>query len=51
MGTLADQIAQVEIQVIRDALERFDGNKTRAAQAIGISRLGLRKKMQRLGLE
>ncbi len=51
MGTLADQIAQVEIQVIRDALDRFDGNKTRAAQAIGISRLGLRKKMQRLGLE
>ncbi|MDJ0850645.1 MAG: sigma-54 dependent transcriptional regulator [Myxococcota bacterium] len=51
MGTLRDQVAQIEIQVIRDALDRFDGNKTRAAEAIGISRLALRNKMRRLGLE
>jgi transcriptional regulator with PAS, ATPase and Fis domain len=50
MGTLHDRIAQVEIQAIQEALERFDGNKTRAAEALGISRLGLRKKMQRLRL-
>ena len=51
MGTLSDRIAQVEVQAIQEALERFDGNKTRAAEALGISRLGLRKKMQRLRLE
>ncbi len=51
MGTLRDQLAQVEIQVIRDALDRFEGNKTRAAEAIGISRLALRNKMRRLGLQ
>ena len=50
MGTLRDRIAQVEMQAIQEALERFEGNKTRAAEALGISRLGLRKKMQRLRL-
>jgi transcriptional regulator with PAS, ATPase and Fis domain len=50
MGTLRDRIAQVEVQAIQEALERFDGNKTRAAEALGISRLGLRKKMERLRL-
>jgi hypothetical protein len=50
MGTLRDRIAQVEVQAIQEALERFDGNKTRAAEALGISRLGLRQKMQRLRL-
>jgi len=50
MGTLKDRIAQVEIQAIQESLERYDGNKTRAAEALGISRLGLRNKMQRLGL-
>ena len=50
MGTLRDRVAQVETQAIREALERFDGNKTRVAAALGVSRLGLRKKMQRLGL-
>ncbi len=50
MGTLKDRIAQVEIQAIQEALERFDGNKTHAARALGISRLGLRDKMKRLGL-
>ena len=51
MGTLRDRIAQVEIQAIREALDRFEGNKTKAAAALGVSRLGLRKKMSRLGLE
>jgi DNA-binding NtrC family response regulator len=51
MGTLRDRIAQVEIQAIREAIDRFDGNKTRAAAGLGISRLGLRKKIKRLGLE
>ncbi len=50
MGTLADRIAQLETQAIQEALERCEGNKTHAARALGVSRLGLRKKMKRLGL-
>jgi len=51
MGTLRERIDQVEIQAIREALERFDGNKTRIAESLGVSRMGLRKKMKRLAIE
>jgi two-component system response regulator HupR/HoxA len=36
--------------VILDTLRRTDGNKTRAAALLGLSRLGLRKKIERYGL-
>ncbi len=49
-GTLRERIAQVETQAIQEALERVQGNRTRAAEALGVSRLGLRQKMRRLGL-
>ena len=32
-------------------LPRIDGNRTRAAEALGVSRIGLRQKMRRYGLE
>ena len=51
MGTLCDRVTQVELQAIREALERFDGNRTKAAEILGLSRPGLRKKMKRFGLE
>ncbi len=51
MGTLCDRVTQVELQAIREALERFDGNRTKAAEVLGLSRPGLRGKMKRLGLE
>ena len=38
-------------QNMLEAIESFDGNKTRAAEALGISRHGLRKMIQRLGLD
>jgi len=50
-GTLRDRIEQVEIHAIREALQHCAGNRSRAAEALGISRLGLRQKMRRLGLE
>jgi transcriptional regulator with PAS, ATPase and Fis domain len=50
-GTLWERVGQLEIELIRDALARFEGNRTRVAEALGLSRLGLRKKMLRLGLE
>jgi two-component system response regulator HupR/HoxA len=34
-----------------ETLARHDGNISRAARELGLSRLGLRNKMQRLGLE
>jgi len=37
--------------MILQSLQRNSGNRTRTARALGISRLGLRKKMQRLGLD
>ena len=50
-GTLRERVEQLEIASIREALARSGGNRTRAANALGLSRLGLRKKMQRLGIE
>lgn len=50
-GTLNERIAAVETQAIREALEHSDGNRTKAAERLGLSRVGLRSKMRRLGLE
>ncbi len=50
-GTLRERIERLEIAAIRDALACCDGNRTRAAERLGLSRLGLRKKMQRLGID
>jgi DNA-binding NtrC family response regulator len=50
-GTLRERIEQVESEAIEEALNRFDGNRTRVAEALGLSRVGLRQKMRRLGLD
>jgi DNA-binding NtrC family response regulator len=50
-GTLRDRLLEVERHAIRDALERHAGNRSRAARELGLSRVGLRQKMRRLGLE
>ncbi len=50
-GTLRERLDQVEFEVIRQSLAEHDGNRTRTAQALGLSRVGLRQKMRRLGLE
>jgi len=37
-------------QVVRDALDRAGGNRTRAAEALGITRQGLLKKLKRYAM-
>jgi DNA-binding NtrC family response regulator len=46
---LRDAIADLEKQMIAQALEKFHGNKSQMARALGLSRLGLHRKMERLG--
>jgi two-component system response regulator HydG len=43
-------LAEAERLAIEAALRRFDGNKTRAAEALGISRQTLRSKVKEYGL-
>ena len=47
---LADRVAQSEREMLEDALRENNNNRTRTARALGISRVGLYKKMRRLGL-
>jgi two-component system NtrC family response regulator len=48
--TLPAQVASLEKRLIVSALEKSDGNHSQAARTLGVSRLGLVKKMSRLGL-
>ena len=43
-------LAEHEKELIELHLRQSEGNRTRAARSLGISREGLRKKMKRLGL-
>jgi transcriptional regulator with PAS, ATPase and Fis domain len=47
---LREAINDLEKQMIADALEKFHGNKSQMARGLGLSRLGLQRKMERLGL-
>jgi len=49
-GKLSEMVEELERKVIEDALIHHQGNKTKAASELGLSRLGLRKKMIRYGL-
>ena len=49
-ATLKERLDQVEAQVIDAALRRHRGNKTRVAEELGLTRVGLRMKLSRLGL-
>jgi transcriptional regulator with PAS, ATPase and Fis domain len=44
---MAEAVQQVEKQMIKEAMRRFNGNKTRAAKSLGLSRRGLLNKIQR----
>ena len=50
-GTLAERLDAIEAMVLRETLLRHRWNKTRAAKELGLSRVGLRGKMVRFGLE
>jgi transcriptional regulator with GAF, ATPase, and Fis domain/tetratricopeptide (TPR) repeat protein/tRNA A37 threonylcarbamoyladenosine biosynthesis protein TsaE len=47
---LKAQIESLERRLIRAALDRTEGNQTRAAELLGVSRFGLAKMMKRLAL-
>ena len=50
-GTLSERLDYIEAMVLRETLLRHRWNKTRAAKELGLSRVGLRGKMLRFGLE
>jgi len=49
-ATLADARDEFERWMVRQALKGADGNQSRAAERLGISRAGLFKKMRKLGI-
>ena len=49
--TLSDAVDALERYLIEQALKRHDGNITRAAKALGLTRQGLILKKKRLGFE
>ncbi len=50
-GSLKDNMEQLERVVIQSVMSRHRGNKSRAARELGLSRVGLRSKLVRYGLE
>ena len=49
-GYLEDRVQEYEKQLIRDTLEKYEGNITHTARELGMTRVGLHKKINRLGL-
>jgi two-component system response regulator HupR/HoxA len=50
-GSLTERLDAIEAMLLRETMLRHRWNKTRAAQELGLSRVGLRAKLQRFGLE
>lgn len=50
-ASLKDRVSLLEKQIIKEALTRLGWNRTNVAIELGLSRLGLRKKMIRYGFE
>lgn len=50
-GSLKERMEQLEARVVKEVLVRQRWNKTRAAEELGLSRVGLRSKLARYGLE
>jgi two-component system response regulator HupR/HoxA len=48
---LKHQLERLEAQLILQAMERNKGNKSHVAEELGLTRVGLRMKLARLGLE
>ena len=48
---LRPMVEDLERRLLREALQRHGWNKSRAALELGLSRLGLRKKIERYGLD
>jgi DNA-binding NtrC family response regulator len=48
--TLVDQVAESEREILKEALRANNHNRTATARALGISRVGLYKKMRKYGM-
>jgi len=49
-STLAESVEELERRLVREAMAETDGNQTRAARQLGLSRQGLHNKLNRYGL-
>lgn len=50
-GRLKERVAALEVHILRETLIRNRWNKSRSAEELGLSRVGLRSKMERYSLE
>lgn len=50
-GTLKDRVELMEMRILGETLTRLKWNKSRAAAELGLSRVGLRAKLERYGIE
>ncbi len=50
-GSLKERVETLEVHILKEALIRHRWNKSRAAKELGLSRVGLRSKLERYGLE
>ncbi len=50
-GLLKDRVERLEAAIVRETLARHRWNKSKAARELGLSRVGLRNKLERYGLE
>lgn len=50
-GTLKDRVEMMEMRILRETMTRLKWNKSRAAGELGLSRVGLRAKLDRYGIE
>ena len=50
-GTLKERVERMEARILRETLIRRRWNKSRAAEELGLSRVGLRAKLERYGLD
>lgn len=50
-GNLKQRVESLEARILKETLIRLRWNKTQAAEELGLSRVGLRNKLERYGLE
>ncbi|MFQ5753266.1 MAG: helix-turn-helix domain-containing protein, partial [bacterium] len=49
--SLTEAVETLERTMVVDALQKFNGNRTKAAESLGLSRRGLLNKIERYGLD
>jgi len=49
-GSLKERVEAIEARILKECLIRHQWNKSRAAKELGLSRVGLRSKLERYGL-